>query len=618
MQTYVQLDQIDDNPFQRRTEYGDLEDLAARIRAKRFDFPDTYGLMQVPVGRIVLVEPLSTFQAEQLLRDHGGLPGGMYRVQLAFGHRRLRAFRLLAETYPDHYGRSMPINVLQLTDDQMLDSCWSENRERRELSAVEEAELLAEKLERARAEGGNQQTVADAWGLSRPTIANRLRLLDLPAEVQQANRDGRLSERQALALLPVYDLEAKLNGTAVEWGDTGRSWLPRSPAGYVAKVLAEPDKATSDAIRDYTQTAIRHAGKPLGDSFAAYDAGQGRHIVQSACKGCPKRINQHCFHTPCYDARRARYFAAIPEWAARETGLPVGDADDFPEAWGDQRELDDQWKAGNHTDLVVGVSTGSAARPFAAVRYPDEGDILNNWRNGVRLGRAASTDDVAAGTPEADALALRPKPSERAIWKKAQAKADRDRSARAKRALQSHIALLVENNTEHSALRPLVAMLDGYWLEEQNKSGAIPTTEELVEHLFDRLWRSAATTGYDTADPGNRTPLRKLLNYAGIHPDLVDPPDQNLRLLDIGQQTLLGYEESRLRVDIRYAVERLARVRAALDEFNATPHIVAANEDLSSMQLYLRAAADREEELIYAAQTAAATAPAEPNKEQPQ
>ena len=119
MQTYVQLDQIDDNPFQRRTEYGDLEDLAARIRAKRFDFPDTYGLMQVPVGRIVLVEPLSTFQAEQLLRDHGGLPGGMYRVQLAFGHRRLRAFRLLAETYPDHYGRSMPINVLQLTDDQI-------------------------------------------------------------------------------------------------------------------------------------------------------------------------------------------------------------------------------------------------------------------------------------------------------------------------------------------------------------------------------------------------------------------------------------------------------------------------------------------------------------------
>jgi hypothetical protein len=77
MQTYVTLDQIDDNPFQRRTQYGDLEDLADRIRAKRHDFPDTYGLMQVPIGRIVLVEPLSTFQAERLLRDNGGLPGGM-------------------------------------------------------------------------------------------------------------------------------------------------------------------------------------------------------------------------------------------------------------------------------------------------------------------------------------------------------------------------------------------------------------------------------------------------------------------------------------------------------------------------------------------------------------
>lgn len=58
---------------------------------------------------------------------------------------------------------------------------------------------MARKLELARQRGGGVQTVATDWGLDRSTVANELRLLKLPPKVQQAVRDGRVSERQAMA-----------------------------------------------------------------------------------------------------------------------------------------------------------------------------------------------------------------------------------------------------------------------------------------------------------------------------------------------------------------------------------------------------------------------------------
>lgn len=603
MQTYVPLTAIDDNPYQRRAEYGDLDDLAQRILAKRRDYPDTYGLMQVPIGRVVRHnpllgpdEPLSAFQVEQLLREHNGLPpNSNLRVQLAFGHRRLRAFQLLAERHPNQYGQTMPLNLLALTDDQMLDACWSENRERRELSAVEEAELLAEKLERARAEGGNQETVALAWGLSRSTVANRIRLLDLPAEAQQANRDGRLSERQALALLSVTTLADRLNGNDIQWGDNSAShWNPTSPAGYIAHVIANPDKATSDDIRRYVATAARYAGRPLGESFIAFDAGQGKAIIQPTCKGCPKRLDTHCFHRPCHDARRGHYFDAIPEWAARETGLPVGDEADFPTDWSTRNDIEAQWKSGNHDNLVVGVDRGSAVRPFSDSTYCDEDELLRDWKRGVRLGRRVATAaDIAAGAPEAVTLELRPRPSERAAWKKAQAKADKDRLKRTQRALADRIRPLADDET---ASRALLAMLDGHWIDQHTGLAEPPTADDLAEKLFEEAWKRADTYHYEDT---NRAVLRKLLHRASINPDFVDPPDSALRLLDIGQSALLYYEERRARIDAHWAKERLAVVRQALDEFTAAAYTVAGNHDLQALQLYLRAAVEREEKIVY-------------------
>ena len=363
MQVYVPLEQIHDNPFQRRVEYGDLDDLAGRIFAKRHDYPDSYGLMQVPVGRLLIDgRTQSAEQTRQILEANGpGWPGGeSCTVQLAFGHRRARAFHLLALNKSALYPGVMPVNILPLTDDQMLDACWSENRERRDLSAVEEAELLAEKLERARLDGGNQETVAAAWGLSRPTIANRLRLLDLPPEVQQANRAGAISERQALALLSVVGLERRMNGTGsvVNWGkvDADDSWgRPPAPADFIAHVIANPETVASDDVRGYVNRASRHAGLELSDLVATTPV--DGEVVQPLCKGCPHRIDQYCLNWPCLENKQQAVAEGAARAAATEVGLPYSDDPrhfEWFSTWGRNSELRELYTAGMTDNVVIG------------------------------------------------------------------------------------------------------------------------------------------------------------------------------------------------------------------------------------------------------------------------
>lgn len=56
MQIYVPISQIDDNPYQARQEYGDVPELAGRIAAALDSYPDSYGLMQIPRGRLVVAD----------------------------------------------------------------------------------------------------------------------------------------------------------------------------------------------------------------------------------------------------------------------------------------------------------------------------------------------------------------------------------------------------------------------------------------------------------------------------------------------------------------------------------------------------------------------------------
>lgn len=189
----IPVSSIDDSPFQDRLSYDAayINELAESIRQS--------GLLQPPIGRIVEDgKPVEGF--DQLALDSTSyitklLKRGC-RVQIAFGHNRLRAMQVLGF-------ETMPIDLRQLTDEEMSAHTWSENARRKDLNALEEARAIERRMDRF---GWTQERVAQHLGLNRSTVANKLRLLNLPPEGQTALADGHLSERQAIAILPAFAL----------------------------------------------------------------------------------------------------------------------------------------------------------------------------------------------------------------------------------------------------------------------------------------------------------------------------------------------------------------------------------------------------------------------------
>lgn len=167
----VEPERIDPNPYQPRRSFTeeDLADLAASIRQQ--------GVLQ-PI----------------LVRERGE------RYQLIAGERRWRAAKMVALP-------TVPCLVHNLDDLQTLLLALIENLQREDLDAVEQARAYRQMIEEF---GMTQEEVADHIGKSRPAVANCLRLLSLPAEVQEAVSAGALSEGHARALLAVRDEPARL------------------------------------------------------------------------------------------------------------------------------------------------------------------------------------------------------------------------------------------------------------------------------------------------------------------------------------------------------------------------------------------------------------------------
>ncbi|HEX7117253.1 MAG TPA: ParB/RepB/Spo0J family partition protein [Longimicrobiales bacterium] len=156
------------NPFQPRREFSEeeLEELSNSIREN--------GLLQ-PIA----VRPAPS--------------GGAAAWELIAGERRWRAVMRLGWS-------QVPALIRQIDDRAMLVLALVENLQRAELSALEEAmgyQQLADEF------GLSQQEIARVVGRDRSTIANSLRLLQLPASVRQLLADGRLSAGHARALLGV-------------------------------------------------------------------------------------------------------------------------------------------------------------------------------------------------------------------------------------------------------------------------------------------------------------------------------------------------------------------------------------------------------------------------------
>ncbi len=116
---------------------------------------------------------------------------GMY--ELVMGERRLRAARRAGL-------HEVPAIVRQVDDDRMLELALMENVQRQDLDALEKARALKRMCDELNL---TQEQAAERIGLRRPTVANLLRLLDLPEEVQHMVSRGTLSAGHARAVLSV-------------------------------------------------------------------------------------------------------------------------------------------------------------------------------------------------------------------------------------------------------------------------------------------------------------------------------------------------------------------------------------------------------------------------------
>lgn len=406
MLIYVPLSHIDDNPYQRRSEYGDIEELAGRIAAARESYPETSGLMQVPRGRVTVVDTDTIVDADSVKMFAGenkqwNEDPKTFRIQLAFGHRRLRAFRHLHKSgAPGYEDGRFPIHIDPLTNKQMLDAVWAENYERKDISAVEQAELIRMKLEQLGPDA-THATIGEEWGLTRPVITNRLSLLELPESVQAANRDGRVSERLALALKPVLRIGELTKDSQVEWGKkVGEQWgNPASPAAYVEYVIANPDKVSSDDVREFAKRLTRHAGHTL-PSWLPKEKIDGSGIEQPQCKGCPFRIDQSCLKPSCVKAKLKVWPDLALAAFSQESGIPTSDREaDFKPFSGNSTARDrlkalyDAGETGG--GMVCGwVLDDNAVRPYGSGSYIWNVASNEDGRCGIALGYRSNLPDA--------------------------------------------------------------------------------------------------------------------------------------------------------------------------------------------------------------------------------
>jgi ParB family chromosome partitioning protein len=154
-------------------------------------------------------QPRRTFDAEELaaLADsilrHGLLQPVVVRespdgYELVVGERRWRAAGLAGLT-------TIPAMVKDVASPELLEMALVENVQRRDLNPIELALAF-----RALCDGGaTQEKVGERVGLDRSTIANHLRLLDLPRELQQEVESGVLSAGHAKALLQIENPERR-------------------------------------------------------------------------------------------------------------------------------------------------------------------------------------------------------------------------------------------------------------------------------------------------------------------------------------------------------------------------------------------------------------------------
>jgi ParB family chromosome partitioning protein len=169
---HVHVYEIENNPFQPRRDFDEpaIDELAASLQQ--------HGMIQPLVAR-----------------RHGE------RYQLISGERRLRAAVKAG-------WQQVPVQLREADDRQMSEVAIVENLQRKDLNPLEKAHSFQQYLQRY---GCTQEELAGRISIDRSTIANLIRLLELPETIQQSIRSAALTQGHARALLPLGDEREQLS-----------------------------------------------------------------------------------------------------------------------------------------------------------------------------------------------------------------------------------------------------------------------------------------------------------------------------------------------------------------------------------------------------------------------
>ena len=168
----ISVDTIDANPKQPRRDFDEtaLKELAESIKTHD------------------IIQPITVTK----------MPSGRYR--LISGERRLRASKLAGLV-------DIPAYIRQTNDQQLLELALLENLQREDLNSMDVALSYKRMMEEL---DFTQEQVAERMSKDRSTIANFIRLLKLPPDIQIAVRKGELSMGHARALINVDSIDKQL------------------------------------------------------------------------------------------------------------------------------------------------------------------------------------------------------------------------------------------------------------------------------------------------------------------------------------------------------------------------------------------------------------------------
>jgi ParB family chromosome partitioning protein len=177
---HIETEKIKPNPFQPRKTFDEesLKELAASIRE--------FGIIQ-PIVVVKIEHEVET--------------GTQVEYQIIAGERRLMAAKMIGLERVPAIIKRIPPGAAQ------MEMAIVENIQRANLNSIETARAYAKLQDHF---GLTQREIAAKLGKSRETIANAIRLLNLPTEIQDALAEGKINESQGRLLLTIDDLSQQM------------------------------------------------------------------------------------------------------------------------------------------------------------------------------------------------------------------------------------------------------------------------------------------------------------------------------------------------------------------------------------------------------------------------